>query len=245
VLLILLDVDLSALEWRVGSELSRDPVMIQEIVDGIDMHTNNAINLFGDAKFRQEAKVVSFRFLYGGSAFAFHMDYRMPRLGLKRWQAIYDEFYNKYKGLGKWQNANYREVCSTGLLKSFTGREYIFLKYQDTDGAWMYSKPQVCNYICQGTATADIMPLCMVVIFRRLKDRDYFNRGVKFINQVHDSIILDMPERLIEEVATICIEVFREIPKLVYNYWGYNWIVPMSGEAKAGLTWDRMVKLKI
>ena len=35
--------------------------MIQEIVDGIDMHTNNAINLFGDAKFRQEAKVVSFR----------------------------------------------------------------------------------------------------------------------------------------------------------------------------------------
>ena len=58
---MILDADLSALEWRVGAELSRDPVMIQEIVDGIDMHTNNAIALFGDAKFRQEAKVVSFR----------------------------------------------------------------------------------------------------------------------------------------------------------------------------------------
>lgn len=58
---MLLDCDLSALEWRVGAELSRDPVMIQEIIDGVDMHTNNAINLFGDVKFRQEAKVVSFR----------------------------------------------------------------------------------------------------------------------------------------------------------------------------------------
>ena len=219
--------------------------MIQEIVDGIDMHTNNAINLFGDAKFRQEAKVVSFRFLYGGSAFAFHMDYRMPSLGLKRWRNIYDEFYDKYKGLGKWQNANYREVCSTGMLKSFTGREYIFSKYADKDGAWLYSKPQVCNYICQGTATADIMPLCMIVIFRRLKTRGYLEQGVKFINQVHDSIILDMPEKLIEEVATICVEVFREIPKLVYGYWGYDWITPMNGETKFGLTWDKMTKLKI
>ena len=85
----------------------------------------------------------------------------------------------------------------------------------------------------------------MVVIFRRLRDRDYFNQGVKFINQVHDSIILDMPEKLIEEVATICIEVFREIPKLVYQYWGYNWITPMSGEAKAGINWAEVVKLNI
>ena len=58
---MLIDADLSALEWRVGAELSRDPTMIREIVDGIDMHSNNATNLFGDIKFRQEAKVVSFR----------------------------------------------------------------------------------------------------------------------------------------------------------------------------------------
>jgi len=237
---------LSALEWRVGAELSRDLIMIQEIVDGIDMHTNNAINLFGDAKFRQEAKIISFRFLYSGSAYGFHLDYRMPRLGLKRWLAIEEEFYDKYQGLGKWQNANYREVCSTGLLKSFTGREYVFNKYVDKEGAWGYSRPQVSNYMVQGTATADIMPLCMVVIFRRLRAQGYFETpSVKFINQVHDSIILDMPERLIEEVATICIGVFREIPALVQNYWGYNWITPMNGEAKAGLTWDKMEKLKI
>ena len=242
---MLLDCDLSSLEWRVGSELSRDPVMIQEILDGVDMHTNNAINLFGDAKYRQEAKVVSFRALYGGSAFAFHMDYRMPNLGLKRRETIMEEFYDKYKRLGQWQNANYREVCNKGLLKSFTGREYVFQKYQDKDGAWGYSKPQVCNYPVQGCATADIMPLCMLVIFRRLRDREYFTQGVKLINQVHDSLILDMPEKLIEEVAQICINVFREIPKLVYNYWGYEWVTPMNGECKFGTNWSEMEKLKL
>lgn len=242
---MLIDVDLSALEWRGGAELSRDPVMIQEIKDGIDMHTNNAINLFGDVKYRQEAKVVSFRALYGGGAFAFHMDYRMPSLGLKRWEAIMEEFYDKYRGLGKWQNENFKQVCSTGLLKSFTGREYVFQKYKGKDGSWSYNKAQVCNYPVQGLCTADVMPLCMMVIYRRLKAKGYFEQGIKLINQVHDSLILDSPNPLCEEVATLCIEVFREIPKLVKGYWGYDWITPMNGEAKVGDNWNDMRKLSI
>jgi len=60
---MLMDADLSSLEWRVGAELSRDLIMIKEIVDGIDMHSDNAVKLFGDISFRQEAKVVSFRSL--------------------------------------------------------------------------------------------------------------------------------------------------------------------------------------
>lgn len=242
---MLIDNDLSALEWRVGAELSRDPVMIQEIEAGIDMHTDNAIKLFGDAKFRQEAKVVSFRSLYGGGAFAFHMDYRMPQLGQKRWNAIVEGFNDKYKGLINWQNKNFQEVCRTGSLKAFSGREYIYNKYRNKDGSWSYSRPQVCNYIVQGTATADVMPLCMLVAHRRLAKGGYFEKGVKFINQVHDSIILDAPDELCEEVAKIIIGIFRDIPKLVYNYWGYNWITPMDGESKIGYTWSDMKKLKI
>jgi len=242
---VLLDCDLSALEWRVGAELSRDPVMIQEIVDGIDMHTDNASKLFGAIKFRQEAKVVSFRSLYGGSAFAFHMDYRMPSLGLKRWEAIAEEFNDKYRGLIKWQNANYKLVTQQGFLKTFTNREYVFTKFRNKDGSWGYSRPMVCNYPVQGIATADVMPLCMVVIFRRLRKGGYFEKGVKFINQVHDSIILDVPNYLIEEVASICLNVFRSIPELVSSYFDYEWITPMDGECKAGYNWSNMTKLKI
>lgn len=242
---MLLDCDLSALEWRCGAQLSQDKNMIQEIVDGIDMHSNNAINLFGDVKFRQEAKVISFRSLYGGSAYAFYMDYRMPSFPLKKWEAIVEQFNQHYAGLIAWQDKNFLTVCKQGFLKSFTGREYIFHKYQNKDGSWLYSRPQVCNYVVQGTATADIMPLCMLVIFRRLESKGYFEKGVKFINQVHDSIILDSPNKYVEEVADLAINVFREIPKLVKHYWNYDWIVPMNGEAKIGTNWGEMEKLKI
>jgi len=37
--------------------------MIQEIVEGVDIHTLNAISIFGSDSFRQDAKVVSFRSL--------------------------------------------------------------------------------------------------------------------------------------------------------------------------------------
>lgn len=62
---MIIDCDLAALEWRVGAELSRDSTMIEEIISGVDIHTANALAIFGDAKYRQESKVVSFRSLGG------------------------------------------------------------------------------------------------------------------------------------------------------------------------------------
>jgi len=243
VITILIDADLSALEWRVGAELSRDVIMVNEIVSGVDMHTLNAIALFGDAKYRQEAKVCSFRFLYGGSAYGFHLDYRMPQLGIKKWQSLEEDFKDKYKGLIKWQNNNFNLVCKQGYLKSFTGREYVFNKNKNKDGSWGYIKAQVCNFPCQGCATADIMPLCMLVIYRKLKKLGYLEKGVKLVNQVHDSIILDSPNKYVEEVGNICYTVFNSIPQLVKNYWGYTWVTPMTGEIKIGNNWSDMNKL--
>ena len=132
----------------------------------------------------------------------------MPALGLKRWEKIVEEFNEKYKGLISWQNANFRLVNKQGFLKSFTGREYVFQKYKGKDGSFSYSRPAVCNYPVQGLATADIMPLCMLVVYRRLRSAGMFDKGVKLINQVHDSLILDVPNHLIDFVGDLVINVF-------------------------------------
>ena len=58
---MLLDADLSSLEYKVSAELCQDELMISEIVAGLDIHSANAINLFGDISFRQAAKVLTFR----------------------------------------------------------------------------------------------------------------------------------------------------------------------------------------
>ena len=41
---------------------------------------------------------------YGGSAYAYFMDYKMPDFKLKEWENIVKNFYAKYHGLSRWHD---------------------------------------------------------------------------------------------------------------------------------------------
>lgn len=230
---MIIDGDLSALEWRTAAELSRDPVMIQEIVNGEDAHLQNAINYFGDGKYRQEAKVLGFRMIYGGSAYAFYMDQNMPSFPLSQWEGIVESFYSKYKGLSDWQKQNFKTVTQQGWYTTFTGRRYKFYKKNGE-----YSWPSVCNYACQGTATGDIVPLVLCTLLPKVR---LISPEIKMINQVHDSIVFDCPDKYVNEVCELCLDTFEAIPQLVKEHYDYDWIVPMSGETKYGRDWSEML----
>ena len=217
--------------------------MIQEIVDGADAHMANSIAVFGDELHRQDAKVVSFRAIYGGSAYAFFMDKNMPNFKLSKWEEIHAAFYAKYNVLGSWQNTNYELVCKQGWLQSFTGRVFVFKLAQSWDGGWQYSKPQVCNYIVQGTATGDLIPLVMVQIYKKLRQLELFD--IKIINQVHDSLVLDCPKKDVDKLAEVCYYYFRRLPQTIKEFFGYDWKTPMDGEVKVGYNWSEMQKIKM
>lgn len=240
---MIIDVDLSSLEVRVAAFLSQDQVMIKELVEGLDMHQHNAETFFGkgDPDTRTLAKIFSFRIIYGGSAYAFYMDHKMPKLPLKKWEEIVENFYGKYYGLKCWQDKNFQTVLKQGYLVNPTGRILTFQKHLK-GGVMMYGRPDVCNYPVQSLATADIVPLAMVVIHRRLKKEGLHD--VKMINQVHDSIIFDAPKKDVDKTCEICITVFRELPKLIESYFGFKYNVPMDGEAKFGNNWNELVKWK-
>lgn len=236
---MIIDSDLSAIEWRTAAELSKDIVMISEIVNGLDPHLQNAIDYFGDASFRQTAKVFGFRMIYGGSAYAFHMDANMPKLGLPRWEEIVEAFYLKYKGLHRWQEDNYKFVCTHGYYTTFTGRHYKFNKVKRKDGTLEYSWPSVCNYACQGTATADVVSLVLIKLMKIYKD---VSPDIKLINQVHDSIVIDAPSRYLEVIAENALSTFEAIPQLIKDHYGYDWETPMGGEVSFGENWSDMKK---
>lgn len=238
-----MQIDFSQLEWRVAAELSNDPIMIQEIVDGTDIHSDNAVNFFGDIAFRQDAKIFSFRLLYGGTAYAFFMDSKMPKFSLKKWEGIVEAFYQKYRGLKAWQDANYALVCKQGWYDAFTGRRWSFEPKKQRDGSFMYNRPSVCNYMVQGVSTGDIMPLAMIIIEKRLFKLDLL-QDVKIINQVHDSLIFDTPKKYVDVLAEQCYNVYRGMGQNISQYWNYNWQVPLNGEVKVGYNWSDMTKLK-
>ena len=240
---MLMDADAAQLEWRVAAELSQDPIMMLEIINGIDIHSDNAKNFFGDLRFRQDAKIFSFRLLYGGTAYAFFMDPKMPAFSQKRWNEIVEAFYTKYSGLKKWQDDNFKLVTQTGKLQTFTGRIYSFEMKKQNDGSWCYERPSVCNYPVQGTATGDIIPLVMCQVQRLIRNAGLSNE-VLIVNQVHDSIVLDLDRKHIDQVAQICYKCFRSIPSTIKAYWNYDWTTPMDGDIKIGENWSEMIKYK-
>lgn len=232
---VILNGDLSSLEWNGACQLSGDKVMLQEIIDGVDAHLMNSLSCFGSEDYRQEAKVVSFRSIYGGSAYAFFMDTRMPSKTLEEWEEIHGKFYKKYAGLKVWQDELFATVCKQGWYQTFTGRRYVFHKYNGT-----YSRPAVCNYAVQGTATGDVVPLVMVLINKQIKEEGL---DANIICQVHDSLVLDSSIEDADRVAEIIWEQFNDLPNTISKYFNYQWFTPMTGEVEAGWNYKELTKI--
>jgi DNA polymerase I-like protein with 3'-5' exonuclease and polymerase domains len=248
----ILECDISKAEWVGVAILCRDVVMMEEIRAGIDPHTENAKNFFGakfdkngdpltkkDSELRTIAKIMTFRLIYGGSAYSFYMDQKMPSLSKKKWEEIVEAFYAKYSGLAKWQAENIRMVYrNNGVLRNPTGRKFRFYK-----GPKGYRPQQVKNFPVQAFATADIMPLAMTIIYKRFKKAGFKSL---MIGQVHDSILFDVYADEMEAIALMCRDVFRSLPEYVMQLWPeINFDLPMDGDAEYGESWGELNKLKL
>ena len=240
---LILVIDLSQLEWRVAAWLSQDPVALQEILNDIDCHLDNAINFFGDAKYRQAAKIMTFRLLYGGSAYAFFMDPLMPDFSQKKWNDIVDSYRHKYHVLTLWQQMNITQVArDNGYLYSPTGRIYKIPKVENKryPGVWTYSDTCIKNYPVQGTATGDFVPLAMNLIWDRFQAEPWKYQSTNWMGQVHDSIIFDTMPHEVKQVAHMGISCFEQLPAEINRIFGLNVNIPLTGEAEAGPNYGDM-----
>ncbi len=246
---VIINLDLAQIEWRIAAELSRDPVMLHELETGLDIHADNAIRFFdagqyerGSKEFkkvRTTAKTMSFRLLYGGSAEGFYRDQRMPDYSLKRWRDIVNAFYAKYQGLKRWQDECAQLASARGYLRNPSGRVLTFdeeVRY----GIETVDVKQVKNYPVQ-SASSDIMYLCMVKFIERVAE---LGLKANLILQVHDSMVWDCP---VEEAETLCregVNMFRSLPQLAKEYFGWDIVVPLTGDCEVGYDYGNTKEIK-
>lgn len=231
---MLIQCDASALEIRVAAFLSQDKVLIQEIKDGVDLHTDNQ-QRFGLPS-RLIAKILNFRILYGGNEFSFANDPEFIPISKSKeyWKGVIDEYYRKYRGIAKWHEELIREAVTTGKVVSPTGREYVFTKF---DGK--IRDTQVKNYTVQGTG-ADIMALARVSFYNRMKRLNYKN--CLLVNTVHDSIVMDVDENTVDvdKIISTMHEVFDDLPSNFKKMFGVEFNTPMACEVQTGYNWEDM-----
>jgi DNA polymerase I-like protein with 3'-5' exonuclease and polymerase domains len=230
--------DAKGLEWVVAVYLSQDPVAMQEIIDGVDQHSNNqrAFNL----PERLIAKIFLFRIIFANldyAAFTYANDpeFTPTSSSKKFWQRVIDEFVAKYSRFAQWHIELVQQVTMTGQLVMPTGRVY---KFERVRGEWPVT--QIYNYPVQGLG-ADIMSIIRVS-FKRRFDAAKIN-GV-IVNTVHDDIVCDIHPSEQERVRALFHDVFADFPSNFKRLFGVEFNLPLRCEVSVGPNMKEVVELK-
>ncbi len=237
---MLLQADAKALEWVCASYLSQDQVAIKEIWDNVDQHTDNQKRF--NLPSRLVAKTFVFRLIYGGSAYSYANDPNFKDIGGEAfWEGVINQFYAKYSGLGRWHEEIVRCAMRDRKLTMPTGRMYLYepeIKY----GKVKWPRTKILNYPVQGLG-ADLMSLARVSLANRIRGME----GVKLVNTVHDSIILDFDEKMCDNISLVKLvdQCFADVPLNFKKLFGVDFNLPMRVECEVGPNWGNMEKIHV
>ena len=220
----LLEVDYSQLEFRVAGILAKDERIKQEVREGFDVHAYTAKVLTdnGEPTERGAAKASTFRPLYGGSQGTFAQ------------RVYFQEFFGKYAGVFNWHKTLQSEAIENEVVTTATGRQFAFPNVYRTKQGNASSKTQIVNYPVQSVATAEIVPLGVILLHKQLKER-----GLKslVINTVHDSVIVDCHPDEIEEVKQIAPTCLVKAQDEAEKRFGLEKFIPLDVEMSIGKNW--------
>jgi DNA polymerase-1 len=198
--MLILACDYSQIELRIMAHLSGDPGLVQAFHDGVDVHRSTAGEVFGTPydevtpEQRRAAKAINFGLMYGMSAFGLSRQLDIDR---GEAQAYMDTYFTRYPGVHEFMEDTRRQARDQGYVETLFGRR-LYLpdinagNLQRRQGA----ERAAINAPMQGTA-ADIIKRAMIDVDAWLQDRQ---RDTYLIMQVHDELVLEVPEDKLEAV---------------------------------------------
>ena len=230
---IITETDFSGLEFRVAGELSRDPVIIADIMNGKDVHRQTASivhqkkpeDITKDE--RDSVKPYTFAPLYGGQGASEPEHIRN----------YFKEFFNIYVRHGEWQVEQMDNVIRLGYVRTPSGREYRFPGTKRLNGKRTTNSTAIVNYPVQGFATGDIVPLACIRAYRRFIE---LNLKSKLVLTVHDSIVVDTHPDETKIVAEVLTWATTGVPVEIKERWNYEMVLPLGSETSQGPNWMKM-----
>ncbi len=226
----LVSADYSQIELRIMAHLSGDPGLLAAFARGLDVHRATAAEIFGVApeevstEQRRYAKVINFGLIYGMSAFGL-----ASQLGLERGaaQAYIDRYFARYPGVADYMQRTREQARSRGYVETVFGRRLWLPEIAARNGQRRQAAERAAiNAPMQGTA-ADLIKLAMIAVQGWLADRGLESL---IIMQVHDELVLEVPERELDEVR-------ETLPRLMCGV--AELTVPLVADLGVGANWER------
>ena len=225
---VLVSADYSQIELRIMAHLSDDAGLLTAFAEDRDIHTATAAEVFGvplaevSSDQRRMAKVINFGLIYGMSAFGLASQLNLERAAA---QAYIDRYFARYPGVADYMQRTREAARRQGYVETVFGRRLYLPEInaknpQRRQGA----ERAAINAPMQGTA-ADLIKLAMIAVQRWLDEEKLASR---LLLQVHDELILEVPERELDRVraelpAHMCNVAALKVPLRVGVGAGSNW----------------------
>lgn len=225
---VLVDADYSQVELRILAHYADDPNLKKAFVEGIDIHTMTASQVFGmpvdkvTSLERSRAKEVNFGIVYGMSDFGLSENLGIPRKTAKLYIDSYFESYPNVKGF---MDSKIEECRDQGYVTTILGRKRFIPDINASNfQVRSFAERTAMNTPIQGSA-ADLIKLAMIKVYQELKERQLKS---KLILQVHDELIVDTVPEELEIVSELVKRNMQDalalkVPLLVDIHSGPSW----------------------
>ena len=225
----LVSADYSQIELRIMAHLSGDATMIQAFERGDDIHQATAAEVFGvplgevTADQRRSAKAINFGLIYGMGAYGLARALNISNGAAKDY---IERYFARYPNIAHYMEATRVRAKEMGYVETAFGRRLYQLDINSSNAARRAGAERAAiNAPMQGTA-ADLIKLAMIAVQNWI---DTQQLKTKLIMQVHDELVLEVPEA---ELAT----VQQQLPILMAQVADFK--VPLLAEVGTGKNWE-------
>jgi len=227
--MVLLTADYSQIELRVLAHFCRDAALVRAFEEGMDIHAFVAGQVFGvdveqvSSEQRSRAKAVNFGIIYGQGPYGLA---RQTGMTVNEAKDFIARYFQRYPGIRAFIDECVRQAGEQGYVRTILGRRRPIEGIDSRNASRRAQAERLAiNTVIQGSA-ADLIKKAMVDIHRRIGAAEH---DVWMLIQVHDELVFEMPEAIVEaegeEIRRQMAEALPlSVPIRVDLAWGKNWL---------------------
>lgn len=223
--------DYAQVELVLLAHFADDPGLQEAFLKGLDVHSRTASLIFQipidqvSPEQRRAAKTINFGVMYGMSSFRLARELSISR---KQADAFIEAYFQRYSGIQSYIDRVVKEAEQTGEVRTLMGRTRPVPGILSKNRMERMGAQRIAvNTPIQGSA-ADIMKVAMIRISDRMEKSGLSG---KMLLQIHDEIILEVPD---DEAEQTCDILHQEMVKAA------DLKVPLQVTVETGKSWGDM-----
>ncbi|MCA8964263.1 MAG: DNA polymerase I [Planctomycetes bacterium] len=227
---VLLSADYSQIELRILAHLSGDKALVESFQKGEDIHARTAAIVHGmmpalvSPELRNQAKVINYGLMYGMGASRLAKETGMRPPEAKK---FIERYFQALPGVKRYLDESLASAQRDKEARTMFGRRRPLGEIDSTNAMQRIAAENMAvNTPIQGAA-ADIVKRAMLAVHARLAERGL---QAKLLLQVHDELVLDVPEDELTEVRRLVVDAMAgaaelKVPLEVSVGSGANWLL--------------------